>query len=134
MVLKLHVLRRTAANRIDVASRLSVRTTAACRLFPSGEGPSLHDLRRKLPSFVRSLPRYYGLIRLLIRVHARRAAFAFPSRPGTSPGAGETSQVPRKELLHVHKVSDCASFFPCKPFAMGRCCLLFNGMRSAPRN
>src|SRR5229473_1652020 len=37
MVLKLHALRRTAANRIDVASRLSVRTTAACRLFPSGE-------------------------------------------------------------------------------------------------
>ena len=30
-------LRRTAANRIDVATRLSVRTTAACRLFPSGE-------------------------------------------------------------------------------------------------
>src|SRR5882762_7768616 len=104
MVLKLHELRRTAANRIDVASRLSVRTTAACRLFPSGEAPSLHDLRRKLPSFVRSLPRYYDLIRLLIRVHARRAAFAFPSRPGTSPGTGETSQVPHKELLHVRKV------------------------------
>src|ERR1700716_2605349 len=40
----------------------------------------------------------------------------------------ETSQVPRKERLHVHKVSDCARFFPCKPFAMGRCCLLFSGM------
>src|ERR1700716_3575712 len=39
----------------------------------------------------------------------------------------ETSQVPCEELLHVHKVSDCARFFPCKPFAMGRCCLLFNG-------
>jgi hypothetical protein len=35
--LKLHARRRRAANRIDVASRLSVRTTAACRLFPSGE-------------------------------------------------------------------------------------------------
>ena len=101
---------------------------------PLGRGPSLHDLRQKLPSFVRSLPRYYGLIRLLIRVHARRAAIAFPNRPGTSPGTGETSQVPRKELLHVHKVSDCARFFPCKPFAMGRCCLLFSRMRSAPRN
>jgi hypothetical protein len=87
-----------------------------------------------LPSFVRSLPRCYDLIRLLIRVHARRSAIAFPSRPGTSPGTDETSQVPRKELLHVHKVSDCARFFPCKPFAMGRCCLLFNGTRSAPRN
>src|SRR6202521_6017473 len=95
---------------------------------------SLHDLRRKLPSFVRSLRRYYDLIRLLTRVHARRAAFAFPSRPGTSPGTGETSQVPRKELPHVRKVSDCARFFPCKPFAMGRCCLLFLRTRSAPRN
>src|SRR5882757_2640790 len=35
MVLKLHALRRTAANRIDVVARLSVRTTGACRLFPS---------------------------------------------------------------------------------------------------
>src|SRR5262245_39345313 len=46
----------------------------------------------------------------------------------------ETSQVPYKERLHVHKVSDCARFFPCKPFAMGRCCLLFSRTRSAPRN
>src|SRR5205807_8889588 len=45
----------------------------------------------------------------------RRAAIAFPSRPGASPGTGGTSLVPRKELLHVHKVSDCARFFPCKP-------------------
>src|ERR1700692_1530609 len=55
----------------------------------------------EVPSFVRSLPRYYDLIRLLTRVHARRAAFAFPSRPGTRPGTDETSQVPRKELPHV---------------------------------
>ena len=61
-----------------------------------GWGPSLHDLRRKLPSIVRSLPRYYDFIRLLIRVHARRTAFAFPSRPGTTPGTGETSKVPRR--------------------------------------
>src|SRR5262245_427428 len=60
--------------------------------------------------------------------------FAFPSRPGTSPGTGETSQVPCKERLHVHKVSDCARFFSCEPFAMRRCCLLFSRMRSAPRN
>jgi hypothetical protein len=33
-----------------------------------------HDHVDKLPSVVRSLRRYYGLIRLLIRVHARRAA------------------------------------------------------------
>src|SRR5215475_2014267 len=46
-------------------------------------------------------------------------ASAFPSRPGTSPGACETSQVPRKELLHVHKVSDCARFSHPSQYAMG---------------
>src|SRR5215467_15957452 len=107
---KPRALRRTAANRIDVATRLSVRTTAACRLFPSGEALPSTISAGSLPSFVRSLPRYYDLIRLLTHVHARRAAFAFPSRPGTSPGASETSQVPRKKLLHVHKVYDCARF------------------------
>ena len=35
-----------------------------------------------------ALPRYYDLIRLLTRVHARRVAIAFPSRPGTSAGHG----------------------------------------------
>ena len=49
-----------------------------------------------------------------------------PSRAGPAqvPGTGETSQVPRKELPHVHKVSDCARFVPCKPIRHGRCCLL----------
>src|SRR5712675_1852705 len=54
MVLKPHALRRTAANRIDVASRLSVRTTAACRLFPSGEAlPSTTSAGSYLPLFDR---------------------------------------------------------------------------------
>jgi hypothetical protein len=99
-----------------------------------GRGPSLHDLHRKLPSFVRSFGRYYDLIRLLIRVHARRIACDFPSRPGTSPDTGETSQVPCKELPHVRKVYDCARFAHASQYAMGRCCLLFSRMRSAPRN
>ena len=79
---------------------------------PSAEG-TLTLLIHALPSA------HYDLIRLLIRVHARRAAIAFPSRPGTNPGTGETSQVPRKELPHVHKVSDCARFFSCKPVRHG---------------
>jgi len=59
-------------------------------------------------------------IRLLIHVHARRAACRLPEPArNTSPGMDETSQVPRKELLHVHKVSDCARFFPCKPVRHG---------------
>ena len=95
---------------------------------PSAEGTST-PMIHALPSA------HYGLIRLLIHVHARRAACRLPEPARhTSPGMDETSQVPRKERLHVHKVSDCARFFPCKPFAMGRCCLLFNGIRSAPRN
>ena|SRR5258708_6044366 len=54
--LKLHALRRTAANRIDVASRLSVRTTAACRLLPSGEAlPSTTSAGSCLPLFGRFL-------------------------------------------------------------------------------
>src|SRR5262250_1974928 len=49
-------LRRTAANRIDVAPRLSVRTTAACRLFPSGEAlPSTISAGSCLPLFDRFL-------------------------------------------------------------------------------
>src|SRR5260221_9676217 len=50
--LKPHALRRTAANRIDGAARLSVRTTAACRLFPSGEAlPSTTSAGSCLPLF-----------------------------------------------------------------------------------
>ena len=48
------VVRRTAANRIDVATRLCVRTTAACRLFPLGEAlPSTTSAGSCLPLFDR---------------------------------------------------------------------------------
>src|SRR6266404_697700 len=50
--------------------------------------------------------------------------YCLPEPARTSPGTGETSQVPHKELLHVRKVSDCARVFPCKPLRHGRCCLL----------
>src|SRR6266446_6030847 len=106
MVLKLHALRRTAANRIDVASRLSVRTTAACRLFPSGEAlPSTTSAGSCLPLFGRFLgttassdfsSAYMLGVRLL------------PSRAG-----------PAQVRARVHKVSDCARFFPCKPLRHG---------------
>ena len=36
---------------------------------PLGPGPSLHVLRRKSPSIVRTLLRYYGPVRLLTHVH-----------------------------------------------------------------
>src|SRR3981189_1215396 len=54
--------------------------------------------------------------------------FCLPEPARTSPGTGETSQVPHKELLHVRKLSDCARFFPCKPIRHGRCCLLVRAL------
>ena len=49
-------LRRTASNWIDVATRLSVRTTAACRLFPLGEAlPSTTSAGSGPPLFGRFL-------------------------------------------------------------------------------
>jgi hypothetical protein len=53
-----------------------------------------------------------------------RFLVSFPSRPGTRLGGGETSEVPRKELLHVQKVSDCARLSHASQYAVGRCCLL----------
>jgi hypothetical protein len=110
---------RTASIRIDVATRLSVRTTAACQLFPSGEAlPSTISARSCLRLFDRFLSTmassdFSSTCMLGVRL------LAFPSRSGTyCPGMDETSQVPNKERLHVHKVSDCARFFSCEPFAM----------------
>src|SRR6476660_6800247 len=103
---------------------------------PNGCSPWVRPFPPRLP------PRVASLCSVVSQVlwphptsHARRAACRLPEPARhTSPGMDEISQVPRKELLHVHKVSDCARFFPCKPFAMGRCCLLFLRIRSAPRN
>jgi hypothetical protein len=55
---------------------------------PLGWGPSLHGLRRRLPSFVRPPRRYYGPIRLLTHVHARRAACSLPEPARTRFGYG----------------------------------------------
>ena len=49
---------------------------------PLGRGPSLHGLRRGNALVVRPLHRYYSLVRLLIRIHAHRSAFAFMGRSG----------------------------------------------------
>jgi hypothetical protein len=81
---KPRALRRTAANRIDVATRLSVRTTAACRLFPSGEAlPSTISAGSYLPLFDRFLgtttssdfsPTYMLGVRLCLPEPARHEA------------------------------------------------------------
>src|SRR6266849_4540646 len=115
MVLKLHALRRTAANRIDVASRLSVRTTAACRLFPSGEAlPSTTSAGSCLPLFgrflgttassdfssayilgVRLLPSRAGPAQVRARVRPprfRTKNFSTCARSSTARGSSHASQ------------------------------------------
>jgi hypothetical protein len=54
---------------------------------PLGQPPSLHSLRRRLPSFVRGLRRYYGAVRLPMAVHHRITSLDFPLRPGPHPFA-----------------------------------------------
>jgi hypothetical protein len=127
-------VRRTAANRIDVATRLNVRTTAGCRLFPLGEAlPSTTSAGSCLLLFgrflgtttssdfssacmlgVRLLPSRAGPAQVRARVRPprfRAKNFSTCTRSPTARGSSHAS-----------------------PYAMGRCCLLFNGTRSAPRN
>src|SRR5271155_325808 len=62
-----------------------------------------------------------------LSLRSRTRAYSQPPSPGclhepvrhALPDTDEASQVPCKELLHVHKVFDCARFFPCKPIRHG---------------
>jgi hypothetical protein len=68
-----------------------------------GPAPSLHGLRSGRGRFVRSLPRYFGRVRLLHRAHRRRRPPAFPttSRPRLAGTAMEISRFPCKRLLRM---------------------------------
>src|SRR5258708_7171314 len=48
--------------------------------IPLGPRPWLHQLRSRLPGFVRRLHSYYGGVRLLMIVHHRLRLLAFPTR------------------------------------------------------
>ena len=119
--MKPRALRRTAANRIDVAARLSVRTTAACRLFPSGEAlPSTTSAGSCLPLFGRFLgtttssdfsPAYMLGVRLLpsragpanVRARMRPPRFRaknFPTctRSPTARGSSHASHSPQDDV------------------------------------
>src|SRR5260370_30833765 len=48
--------------------------------IPLGPRPWLHQLRSRLPGFVRRLHSYYGGVRLLTIVHHRLRLLAFPTR------------------------------------------------------
>src|SRR5258706_7295199 len=117
MVLKLHALRRCAASRIDVVARLSVRTTAAWRLVPSGEAlPSTTSAGSCLPLFDRFLgtttssdfsSAYMLGVRLL------------PSRAG--PARIRARVRPprfRAKNFSTCTVSDCARFSHASQYAM----------------
>src|SRR5580658_5917024 len=92
---------------------------------PLGRGPSLHGLRRGNALIVRPLHRYYSLVRLLIRVHAHRSAFAFMSRSGMP--CRTRMRPPR---FRTKDVSTCMGSPTArgssirKPLARGGCCLL----------
>src|SRR3989441_4791128 len=60
--------------------------------------PSLPSLRRKLPSLVRLVHRYYGTVRLLQHVHVRRAAFGLRG-PALIAGPRRAGDLP--VLVHV---------------------------------
>ena len=66
-----------------------------------GPAPSLHGLRSGRNRLVRSLPRYFGQVRLLHRTHHRLRPAAFPtlSRPRLAVTAMEISPFPCKRLL-----------------------------------
>src|SRR6266705_7202137 len=60
--------------------------------------PSLPSLRRKWPSLVRLVHRYYGTVRLLQHVHVRRAAFGLRG-PALIAGPRRAGDLP--VLVHV---------------------------------
>ena len=128
-------VRRTAANRIDVATRLCVRTTAACRLFPLGEAlPSTTSAGSCLPLFGRFISTmassdFSSTYMLGVRL------VAFPSRPGTKVRAW--MRPPRfrtKNFSTCTRSPTARGSSHASHYAMGRCCLLFIRTRSAPRN
>src|SRR6267143_3775750 len=127
--LKPHARRRTAANRNDVVTQLSVRTTAACRLFPSGEAlPSTTSAGSCLPLFdrfhgtmassdfssaymlgVRPLPSRAGPARLRARVRPprfRAKNFSTCTRSPTARGSSHASQYAMEDVAFSSAVRD----------------------------
>ena len=81
---RLALSRRSAHGSQPVRRGIPAQCPGRGRLttVPLGRGPSLHGLRRGNALIVRPLHRYNSLVRLLIRVHAHRSAYAFMSRTG----------------------------------------------------
>src|SRR5262249_47641983 len=101
---------------------------------PLGRGPFLHRLRGGRVLVVRLLHRYYSLVRLLIRVHAHRAAIAFMSRSGVPLRTRMRSPSFRAKNFSTCTRSPTArGSTHASHYVMGGCCLLLSRTRSAPR-
>src|SRR6202048_667807 len=69
-----------ALQRLCPGSPVLCRARAWLSPIPLGPRPWLHQLRSRLPGFVRWLHSYYGGVRLLMIVHHRLRLLAFPTR------------------------------------------------------
>jgi hypothetical protein len=95
------------ASRMRACARDTASGSASGPCFAAPHSPwpapSLHGLRSGRDRFVRSLPRYFGQVRLLHRTHRRLRPPAFPttSRPRLAGTAMEISRFPCKRLLRM---------------------------------
>ena len=84
---------RTPPNPWDTRFPLCVGCMCGLSDVLLGLRPSLPNLRRRLPFFVRLVHRYYGTVRLLLHVHVRRSVYGLrgpalicrPRRAGDLP-------------------------------------------------
>src|SRR5713101_5856383 len=100
-----------------------------------GQRPSLHNLRQRLPAFVRLLRRYYAAVRLPIAVHGGLMAHRLLLPARTLPAGGDgVSRFSRMEFLCMLGVFDSAGPRHARVIASARCCLPGCLTPSAPRN
>src|SRR3981189_2768172 len=94
-----------AGQRLGTGSPVLCPARALLTHIPLGPRPWLHQLRSRLPGFVRRLHSYYGEVRLLTIVHHRLRLLAFPTRTSAARMLAladhEFSRFPSKERAHM---------------------------------
>src|SRR5713101_5709529 len=110
--LQLPVLLRCFAHTLQPATpAFPARCPVRVRLWRVllGQRPSLHNLRRRLPAFVRLLRRYYAAVRLPAAVHGGLMAHRLLLPARTLPAGGDgVSRFSRMEFLCMLGVFDSA--------------------------